>query len=125
MLTSILAVQIRCASCGTLSTRVLTLGVIYFPMRALVSVLLAPPSTLHKQCPPSPEPPRSTRSSSSSSLSIRRGFSTEPKVKRDHDHNPAASVSMSYSDFLHQEFGDAQGRDNRRMKELRDERKVT
>lgn len=31
---------------------------------------------------------------------------------------------MSYSDFLHQEFGDAEGKDNRRMKGIRDERKV-
>lgn len=31
---------------------------------------------------------------------------------------------MSYSDFLHQEFGDAEGKDNRWMKDIRDERKV-
>ncbi|CAM9810245.1 unnamed protein product [Ectocarpus sp. 6 AP-2014] len=59
--------------------------------------------------------------------------STEPSLRRtpsgsrglqQQNHQETAPVALvSYSDFLHQEFGDAEGKDNRRMKDIRDERK--
>lgn len=39
--------------------------------------------------------------------------------------SPPPGGTVSYSDFLQGEFGDADGKDNRRMKKIRDERKVS
>ncbi|CAM9151364.1 unnamed protein product [Ectocarpus sp. 12 AP-2014] len=64
-----------------------------------------------RKAPPSTEPPLSRTPSGS------RGLQQQ-------NHQETASVALvSYSDFLHQEFGDAEGKNNRRMKDLRDERK--
>eukprot|EP00903_Cladosiphon_okamuranus_P010270 g9724.t1 len=72
--------------------------------------------------PPSPEPPCS-RDLPSSGTQQRQSTAPAPQEKHTGNHDGAVSVSMSYSDFLHQEFGDAEGKDNRRMKDIRDEKK--
>ncbi|CAB1121233.1 unnamed protein product [Ectocarpus sp. CCAP 1310/34] len=61
--------------------------------------------------PPSTEPP------------LRRTLSGSRGLQQQNHHVTAPVALVSYSDFLHQEFGDAEGKDNRRMKDIRDERK--
>lgn len=62
---------------------------------------------LYKQFPPSPEPP----------------WCRNPPDGR--SRQDITAVSMSYSDFLHEQFADGVGKDNRRMKDARDQRKVS
>ncbi|CAM9776369.1 unnamed protein product [Ectocarpus fasciculatus] len=64
-----------------------------------------------RKAPPSTDPPLSRTPSGSHG------------PQQHHQQETAPVVLVSYSDFLHQEFGDAEGKDNRRMKDIRDERK--
>lgn len=109
------------SSSGTHSSRHESFLTVRSIFQCILFLLVSPPlPPLHKQCPPSPEPPWIRDLSPSGAQNQPAGL----QEKHNHKHNGAVSVSMSYSDFLHQNFGDGEGKDNRRMKDIRDEKKV-